>query len=101
MDLLARHHHRVVDEFIESVVDEWAGGMTDAERNLLGVLLRSHVETQLGPGLSAVHGLLLEADADTRGRGFRSGWISSRPLSRCTRSFLGKWPGGWTLKGAT
>ena len=48
--LLAGHHRRVVDEFIESVLDELNLG--NLERNVVGVALRREVETGLVPGLN-------------------------------------------------
>ena len=48
---LASAHRRVVDEFIEVVLDDLAGDMGDVERNVLGVALRSEVETRLAPEL--------------------------------------------------
>ena len=59
---LAAAHRRVVDEFIEVVLDDQAGNMGDMERNVLGVVLRSEVETRLAPELLAIHALLLGAD---------------------------------------
>ena len=59
---LAAAHRRVVDEFIEVVLDDQAGNMGDMERNVLGVVLRSDVETRLAPELLAIHALLLGAD---------------------------------------
>ena len=67
-DFLARQHRRVVDEFIESVLDEWTCGMGQVERNVLGVALRGEIETRLVPELLAVHALLLGADAEILGR---------------------------------
>ena len=67
-DLLARHHRRVVDEFIEAVVEEWACDMGQVERNVLGVALRQEIETRLAPGLLALHALLMGADAGMLGR---------------------------------
>ena len=67
-DFLARHHRRVVTEFIEVVLDEWACDMGDLERNIVGVALRQEVETRLVPGLLAVHALLLGADAENLAR---------------------------------
>ena len=67
-EYLARQHRRVVDEFIESVLDEWTCDMGDLERNVLGVVLRQEIETRLVPGLLAVDALLLGADAETLGR---------------------------------
>ena len=43
LDILARDHRRVVDEFIGSVLDELDIG--DLERNVVGVALRQEVET--------------------------------------------------------
>ena len=65
-DLLARHHRRAVDEFIEAVLDGM--DLDGVERNALGVALRSEVENRLAPGLFAVAALLLEADADALGQ---------------------------------
>ena len=64
-EYLARHHRRVVDQFIESVLCELDLG--DLERNVLGTLLRSEVESRLVPGLTAVLGLLLEVDSEVLG----------------------------------
>ena len=58
----------MVDEFIEAVLGEWACDMGDVERNVLGVALRSEVETRLVLGLPAVHALFLGADARALGR---------------------------------
>ena len=66
-EILARHHRRVVDEFIESVLDELDLG--DLERNVLGVALRREVETGLVPGLAAVQAYFHAADAATLGKG--------------------------------
>lgn len=60
--VLAHHHRRVVDDFIESMLDET--GVDGVERNVMGVALRREVEARLVPELSAVMALLLEADAD-------------------------------------
>ena len=65
---LASAHRSVVDEFIEAVLDELACDMADVERNVLGVALRSEVETRLAPELLAIHALLLGADAKTLAR---------------------------------
>ena len=65
---LASAHRSVVDEFIEAVLDELACDMADVERNVLGVALRSEVETRLVPELLAIHALLLGADAKTLAR---------------------------------
>ena len=67
-EFLASAHRRVVDEFIEVVLDDLAGDMGDVERNVLGVALRSEVETRLAPELLAIHALLLGADAKTLAR---------------------------------
>ena len=64
--VLAHHYRRVVDDFIESMLDET--GVDGVERNVVGVALRREVETVLVPGLSAVMALLLEADADALAR---------------------------------
>ena len=66
-EFLARHHRRVVDEFIESVLNELDLG--DLERNLMGVVLRREVETGLVPGLAAVQAYFHAADAETLGKG--------------------------------
>ena len=67
-EFLASAHRRVVDEFIEAVLGEWACDMGDVERNVLGVALRQEIETRLAPELLALHALLLGADAETLGR---------------------------------
>ena len=67
-EFLASRHRAVVTEFIEAVVEEWACDMGQVERNILGVALRSHVETELAPGLLAIHALLLKADAEMLAR---------------------------------
>ena len=59
MRWVSSRHRAVVTAFIEAVLDEWACGLGDVERNLLGVALWSHVEIELVPGLLAVHGLLV------------------------------------------
>ncbi len=64
--MLARHHRRVVDEFIESVLDELDLG--DLERNVVGVALRREVEAGLVPGLVAVQAVFHAADAATLGK---------------------------------
>ena len=66
-EFLASRHRAVVTEFIEAVVEEWAGDMGDLERNILGVALRQEIETMLVPGLLAVDALLLGANAKTLG----------------------------------
>ena len=60
--ILARHHRRVVGDFIESVLDRM--DLTDLERNVVGVMLRQEVETELVPGLVAVQAVFHAADAD-------------------------------------
>ena len=62
-EFLARHHRRVVDEFIESVLDQMELG--ELERNVVGVAIRGEVETGLVTGLTAVLALLLEANSRT------------------------------------
>ena len=64
-EFLASAHRRVVGEFIEVVLDDLAGDMGIVERNVLGVALRSEVETRLAPELLAIHALLLGTDAKT------------------------------------
>ena len=66
-ELLARHHRRVVNEFIEAVLEELDLG--DLERNVLGVALRQEVETSLVPSLVAIQAVFHAADAETLGRG--------------------------------
>ena len=65
-EFLARHHRRVVDEFIESVLDEM--GPVGVERNVVGVALRREVETRLVPGLVAIQAVFHAADAETLGK---------------------------------
>lgn len=65
-EILARHHRRTVDRFIESVLDEL--DLTDLERNVVGVMLRREVQEELVPGLVAVQALFHAADAATLGR---------------------------------
>ena len=60
-EILARHHRRVVDEFIEGVLGEL--DLTDLERNVVGVMLRREVQEELVPGLAAVQALFHAADA--------------------------------------
>ena len=64
-DGLARHHNRVISEFIESVLDDLH--LTNLERNIVGVAIRAEVEERLVPGLTAVLALLLEADPEVLG----------------------------------
>ena len=66
-EFLASAHRRMVAEFIEAVLGEWACDMGDVERNVLGVAFRSHVETELAPELLALHALLLGAEAEMLG----------------------------------
>ena len=65
-ELLARHHRRVVNEFIEAVLEELDLG--DLERNVLGVALRREVETSLVPSLVAIQAVFHAADAGTLGK---------------------------------
>ena len=65
-DVLARHHNRVISEFIESVLAEM--DLTDLERNIVGAAIRMEVEERLVPGLYAVAALLLDADAGVLGQ---------------------------------
>ena len=65
--ILACHHQRLVDRFIESVLDELDLG--DLERNVVGVALRREVETGLVPGLVAIQAVFHAADAATLSRG--------------------------------
>ena len=65
-DLLARHHWRAVDKFIEGLLDRM--DLTDLERNVVGVAVRREVEEGLVPGLVAVQSLLHAANAETLGR---------------------------------
>ena len=62
-DYLAGMHRSVIDEFIQSVVDQWAWDPSVLEQNVLGKALRSELESRLVPGLTSVLALLLEADA--------------------------------------
>ena len=74
-DLLARHHRRVVDDFIEDMLDRM--DLDGAERNVAGVALRREVETVLVPGLSAVMALMLVRTL-MPWLGCRSGWTGCR-----------------------
>ena len=65
-EILARHHRRVVDEFIESVLDEL--DLTDLARNVVGLAIRREVETELVPGIAAVQALFHAADSATLAR---------------------------------
>ena len=71
-DLLACHYQRIVDDFIEAVLD--AADLDGVERDVMGV--GSPVrggEPGSCQGLSAVLALLLEADADALAR--LPGWL--------------------------
>ena len=63
-DFLAGHHRRVVDEFIQAVLELVVSDMSELERNILGFALRSEVETRLVPGLLEVNTLLLGVGPD-------------------------------------
>ena len=64
--ILACHHRRLVDRFIESVLDELYLG--DLERNIVGLALRREVETGLVPGLVAIQAVFHAADAKVLGQ---------------------------------
>ena len=64
--ILARHHRRVVDRFIESFLNDLDLG--DLERNIVGLALRREVETGLVPGLAAVQAVFHAADAKVLGQ---------------------------------
>ena len=57
MGRLARHHRRTVDDFVEAVLD--AEDLDGMEPNVLGLALRSELDTRLTPGLFAVAALPL------------------------------------------
>ena len=65
-EFLARHHRRVIADFIESVLDELDLG--DLERNVVGVALRRELETELVPGIVAIQAVFHAADAATLAR---------------------------------
>ena len=65
-EILARYHQRVVEEFIESVLDELDLG--DLERNVLGLAIRREVEVGLVPGIVAIQAVFHAADAGTLGK---------------------------------
>ena len=65
-EILARHHKRVVDEFIESMLNRM--DLTDPERNVVGMAIRREVQEELVPGLVAVQALFHAADAATLAR---------------------------------
>ena len=64
-EILALHHRRVVDEFIEGVLSQMDLG--DLERNVLGLVLRRELETELVPGIVAIQAVFHAADAATLG----------------------------------
>ena len=64
--MLSRHHRRVVDDFIEGVLNELDLG--DMERNIMGMAIRREVETGLVPGLAAIQAVFHDADSATLGR---------------------------------
>ena len=66
-EFLARHHQRVVGDFIEGLLDRMDLG--DLERNVLGVALRREVETELVPGLAAVQALFSRRGCGGAGKG--------------------------------
>ena len=90
-EVLARHHRRVVDEFMEAVLDEL--DLDGVERNVMGVALRSEVETRLVPGLMALDALLLEADAHALAR--LPGWLDRvstvMPAESEFLTMMGRW----------
>ena len=63
-EILGRHHRRMVDEFIESVLDEL--DLADLERNIVGLVIRREIE-ELVPGLAAIHAVFHAADSGTLG----------------------------------
>ncbi len=63
-EFLAGEHRRVVGRFIEDTADVLAEDLSVAERNEFEVNLRFYAETQLVPGLLAVHALLLGASPE-------------------------------------
>lgn len=65
-EILARYHRRVVEEFIESVLDEL--GLGDLERNVLGLAIRREIEAGLVPGIVAIQAVFHAADAGTLGK---------------------------------
>ncbi len=70
---LARHHLRLVDQFIESVLDEVDLG--DVERNVVGVALHREVETELVPGIVATQAVFHAAGAAVLG-GHLPEWLA-------------------------
>ena len=85
-ELLARHHGRVISEFIESVLDDL--DLTDLERNVLGVAIRAEVEEKLVPGLYAVAALLLDADARVLGECLPAWLEQAQPFLPAEDEFL-------------
>ena len=68
-EILARHHRRAVEEFIESMLDELdLDGAGDLEQNVVEVALRREVETGLVPGQAAIQAVFRAADAEVLGR---------------------------------
>ena len=65
-EILALHHRRVVDDFIEGVLSQMDLG--DLERNVLGLVLRRELETELVPGIVAIQAVFHAADAATLAR---------------------------------
>ena len=65
-EILAHYHRRVVEEFIESVLDELDLG--DVERNVLGVAIRREVEVGLVLGIVAIQAVFHASDAGTLGK---------------------------------
>ena len=65
-EILARHHERVISDFIESVLSEM--DLTDLQRNVLGLVLRREAETGLVPGLVAIQAAFHAADAKMLGK---------------------------------
>lgn len=101
-EFLARHHRRVVDEFIESVLNELDLG--DLEWNIVGMALRRDVETGLVPGLVAIQAVFHAADAATLGKSLPA-WLDRvsyvMPAEAAFLSEMGRCldPGGYGLLG--
>ena len=98
-ELLARHHRRVVDEFIESVLDQMDLG--DLEHNVLRVALRREVETELVPGLVAVQAVFQAAYAETLGNGLPVWLDRVSSVKPADSEFLTEMGGVSTLRGMT
>ncbi len=64
-EFLVREHQAMVADYIGSVLDLQTPGLSDEERNRLGLALRFELENQLVPGLFAVAAVILEANVDT------------------------------------